>query len=172
MTISLNGTSQGGYDGSAAKSVNITPSSIGAAASSHSHTSTQISDATNANTANKIVKRDASGNFSAGTITATLNGTASNATKVTNSLVVKLNNGATENTNMFTFNGSGAKSINITPSGIGAEPAFTKNTAFNKNFGTAAGTVCQGNDSRLSDARRASNIVMVLSGTNLWIEFS
>ena len=33
------------------------------------------------------------------------------------------------------------------------EPVFTKNTAFNKNFGTAAGTVCQGNDSRLSDAR-------------------
>jgi hypothetical protein len=33
------------------------------------------------------------------------------------------------------------------------EPAFTKNTAFNKNFGTANGTVCQGNDSRLSDAR-------------------
>lgn len=33
------------------------------------------------------------------------------------------------------------------------EPAFTKNTGFNKNFGTAAGTVTQGNDSRLSDAR-------------------
>ncbi len=41
----------------------------------------------------------------------------------------------------------------IAPSDIGAEPAFTKNTAHNKNFGTAAGTVCQGNDSRLSDAR-------------------
>lgn len=33
------------------------------------------------------------------------------------------------------------------------EPVFTKNSAFNKNFGTAAGTVCQGNDSRLSDSR-------------------
>lgn len=33
------------------------------------------------------------------------------------------------------------------------EPAFTKNTAFNKDFGTVAGTVCQGNDSRLSDNR-------------------
>ena len=33
------------------------------------------------------------------------------------------------------------------------EPAFTKNTAFNKNFGTAVSTVCQGNDSRLSNAR-------------------
>lgn len=33
------------------------------------------------------------------------------------------------------------------------EDAFTKNTAFNKDFGTATGTVCQGDDSRLSDAR-------------------
>jgi hypothetical protein len=33
------------------------------------------------------------------------------------------------------------------------EDAFAKNTAFNKNFGTATDTVCQGNDSRLSDAR-------------------
>lgn len=29
------------------------------------------------------------------------------------------------------------------------EDAFTKNTAFNKNFGNASGTVCEGNDSRL-----------------------
>ena len=42
---------------------------------------------------------------------------------------------------------------NVTVAQIGAEPAFSKNTAFNKNFGTTAGTVCQGNDSRLSDAR-------------------
>lgn len=33
------------------------------------------------------------------------------------------------------------------------EYVFSKNTAFNKNFGTTLGTVCQGNDSRLSDAR-------------------
>ena len=33
------------------------------------------------------------------------------------------------------------------------EDMFSKNTAFNKNFGTTSGTVCQGNDSRLSDER-------------------
>jgi hypothetical protein len=33
------------------------------------------------------------------------------------------------------------------------EDAFTKNTAFNKNFGTAAGTVCEGDDARLADGR-------------------
>lgn len=45
-----------------------------------------------------------------------------------------------------------------TAADIGAEPAFAKNTAFNKNFGSAAGTVCQGNDSRLSNARPASDV--------------
>ena len=45
----------------------------------------------------------------------------------------------------------------IAPSDIGAEPSFSKNTAHNKNFGSAAGTVCQGNDSRLSDARTPSS---------------
>ena len=33
------------------------------------------------------------------------------------------------------------------------EPVFSKNTGFNKNFGSTTGTVCEGNDSRLSDAR-------------------
>jgi len=41
----------------------------------------------------------------------------------------------------------------IAPSDIGAEPAFSKNTAHNKNFGSTTGTVCEGDDSRLSDAR-------------------
>ena len=36
-----------------------------------------------ANTANRVVRRDASGNFAAGTITATLSGTATNATNTT-----------------------------------------------------------------------------------------
>lgn len=36
---------------------------------------------------------------------------------------------------------------------VGLEPAITKNTAFNKDFGTAAGTVTQGDDSRLATDR-------------------
>ena len=39
-------------------------------------------DATSANTASKVVARDGSGDFSAGTITATLSGTATNATNI------------------------------------------------------------------------------------------
>jgi hypothetical protein len=41
-------------------------------------------DATSANTASKVVARDSSGDFSAGTITATLNGAATSATTATN----------------------------------------------------------------------------------------
>lgn len=47
---------------------------------------------------------------------------------------------------------------NYSASEVGAEPAFSKNTAFNKNFGSSAGTVCQGNDSRLSNSRPASDV--------------
>jgi hypothetical protein len=47
-------------------------------------------------------------------------GAATSANKVNSSLTVKLNGGSTEGTNLFTFNGSAAKSINITPSAIGA----------------------------------------------------
>ena len=90
LTISLNGTSQGAYNGSSAKNINITPDSIGASEDGHTH------------------------NY-AGSSTV---GGAANSVK--SSLVVKLNGGSSEGTNMFTFNGSAAKSINITASGIGA----------------------------------------------------
>ena len=47
------------------------------------------------------------------------------------------------------------------------ESAFTKNTAFNKNFGNSAGTVTEGNDSRLSDARTpVSHAVSHTDGTD------
>ena len=42
--------------------------------------------------------------------------------------------------------------VNITAKNVGAEPAFEKNTAFNKNFGTSADTVMVGNDSRVTTA--------------------
>jgi len=48
----------------------------------------------------------------------------------------------------ITFDGFGhvqtVTTRTLTPANIGAESAFTKNTAFNKNFGTSAGTVQQG----------------------------
>ena len=46
--------------------------------------------------------------------------------------------------NPVSYDGAAAKSINITASGIGAEPTFKKNGAFNKNFGTTSNTVLEG----------------------------
>ena len=46
LTISLDGASQGAYDGSAAKSFNITASSVGAAAASHNHSAANITSGT------------------------------------------------------------------------------------------------------------------------------
>ena len=56
---------------------------ISGSVNSEGGTFTVTSNATNANTASTIVFRDGSGDFSAGTITATLSGTATNATHVT-----------------------------------------------------------------------------------------
>ena len=49
---------------------------------------------------------------------------AMNAAKVNNTLVIRLKGGSTEGTDMFTYSGGAAKSVNITAAKIGAEPAF------------------------------------------------
>jgi len=60
---------------------------------------TELGLKSSANTANYVVQRDASGNFSAGTITATLSGNATTATTATNvSGVVAIANGGTNST--------------------------------------------------------------------------
>jgi hypothetical protein len=69
LTLEVSGS---GLTGSASFSANDTGNT----------TFTVTSNATPANTANTIVSRDASGNFSAGTITADLTGTATNALNV------------------------------------------------------------------------------------------
>tara|TARA_R110000796_G_scaffold59371_4_gene136848 strand:- start:22825 stop:27495 length:4671 start_codon:yes stop_codon:yes gene_type:complete len=45
--------------------------------------------------------------------------------------------------------------INNTLAEAGIESAFTKNTAFNKNFGVLAGEVAEGNDSRINNGQTA-----------------
>jgi hypothetical protein len=42
---------------------------------------------------------------------------------------------------------------NTTAADVGAEPAIAKKSAFNRDFGSEDGTICSGNDPRLSDAR-------------------
>ena len=165
LTISLNGSSQGAYDGNTSKNINITPSSIGAAASSHGVHVTYgsinpkiASSSPSAGVSSDVSRADhvhleqtnIAGN--AGTATKlqtarTINGVGFDGSQninvtanTPNSLTVQLNG-----TSQGAFNGSSAKTINITPASIGAEPSFSKNTAFNKNFGTDVNTVLEGN---------------------------
>ena len=54
----------------------------------------------------------------------------------------------------------------LSASDIGAEPAFSKNTAFNKNFGTTAGTVLEG-DTVVGDSLQSAQL---FSSSGTWIK--
>ena len=140
--------------------------------------SAHISDATNLNTANKVVKRDSNGNFSAGTITATLSGNSSTASNFNSARTIKLdglnnttvssssNNGnhtldikniKVSNSGYADSAGSAGSASKITGTTINGvffdgttgitisdstkEVAFSKNTAFNKNFETNSNNI-------------------------------
>lgn len=148
LTIQLNGAAQPTFNGSTARTINVTPASIGAAT--------------------EEALASAISNIEDGT---TVAGQATNATtadSLKNGLTVLSGGGKPT----VVFDGSNATELALNSGFVGAEPAFTKNTAFNRNFGESADTVCRGNDGRLSNARRASNISMSLSGTNLSISYS
>lgn len=91
LTIQLRGISQGIWNGSTDKTINITPAAIGASASGHTH--------------------NYAGASSSG-------GAATSANKVNSSLTIQLNG-----TSQGAWNGSSNKTINITPSSIGAAPS-------------------------------------------------
>ena len=98
LDIQFNAVSQGIYDGVTARTINITPANIGAAASSH----TLLGHTVAGLTAGHFLKATGPTTFG------------------------------------FAAHGLGAADV-------GAEPAFSKNTGFNKAFGTTAGTVSEGN---------------------------
>ena len=106
-------------------------------------TFTVTSNATNLNTASTIVARDASGNFSAGTITATLSGSATSAGSVSNS--VTFNNGGAGGASGSTFNGSGALTVSYNtvgaPSTGGANATGTWGISISGNAATATTAV-------------------------------
>lgn len=73
-----------------------------------------VDGATSANTANKLVKRDASGNFSAGIITATLYGTANTASSATRLTTTRYINLSGDATGTAAFDGTGNADISVT----------------------------------------------------------
>nr|DAF97038.1 MAG TPA: Head fiber protein [Siphoviridae sp. ctg6c78] len=107
--------------------VSLTASDVGAAPSSHTH--------------------NYAGSSSAG-------GAATSANKVNKSMTVKLNGGTTEGTNQFTFDGSAAKSVNITPSGIGAAASSHTHSYLPLSGGTLTGDLTVG-----SSAVRANGYI-------------
>jgi len=121
LVVKLNGGSNEGtnmftFNGGTAKTINITASSIGAATSGHSHTHDKITDFDDA-----------------------VEALIPSSLPTANSLIVKLNGGTNEGTNQFTFNGSVAKTVNITPSAIGAAASsHTHNYAGSTSAGGAA----------------------------------
>lgn len=72
-----------------------------------------------------------------------LTGNADTADKVNNNLIIKLNSGTTEGTNMFTFNGSAVKTVDVTKSAIGLGNVDNTSDA-NKPISTAVQTALNG----------------------------
>lgn len=87
----------------------------------------QIDAAASANNVSTLVKRDVNGNFSAGTITATLNGNANTATALANARSIGLSGDATGS---VSFNGTADVSISATLATVNANVgSFGSSTA-------------------------------------------
>ena len=127
LIVKLNGgTSEGTnmftYNGTTNKTINITAAGIGAAGKTHTHTKSEITDFPTS------LKNPQALKFTGAAIasydgSAAVTVTIPTTSKTTKSLIVTLNGGTTEGTNKFTFDGSAEKTINITPSTIGAAAA-------------------------------------------------
>ena len=98
LTLQTNGTNAITFNGSASKSLNITPESIGAAASTHTHSNYALTSHTHLYAASK-----------------TAGGVATEAAKTSGTLTLQTNG-----VSAITFNGSASKSLDITPDVIGA----------------------------------------------------
>ena len=127
LIVKLNsGTSEGinmfTYNGTTNKTINITAAGIGAAGKTHNHTKSEITDFPTSLKNPQALKFTGAASASYdGSSAVTVN--IPTTSKTTKSLIVTLNGGTTEGTNKFTFNGSAEKTINITPSTIGAAAA-------------------------------------------------
>ena len=154
LTISLNGTSQGAYDGSAAKSFNITAASVGAAASLHSHSISNVSglqDALNGKAASShnhnssyVSALGTNGNY----LTWTKNGT-------TNNITVPYATAANKVTNTLTFTGYQSKSFNGSTAVSVAIPNNTNQLTNGAGFITSSASISgnAGSATKLQTAR-------------------
>ena len=87
------------------------------------------------------------------------------AKQVNTNLVVKLNGGSSEGSNQFTYNGSAAKSINITPASIGAAAAsHGTHVTYSTAAPAANGTASAGSASTVSRSDHVHPLQTTISG--------
>ena len=144
---------------------------------SSAQTFTVTSNATNLNTGSAIVARDASGNFSAGTITATLSGNASTATSATtagsitsqaNSATITASSSNTAN-QIVLRDASGNFSAGTITAALNGN-ASTATTAANVNNGTltmnVSGTGLSGSQTFTANQSSAATFTVTSNATN------
>lgn len=129
-SVALGTDTTGNYIATGAVSGN----GLSGSATGEGSTFTVTSNATNLNTASTIVFRDASGNFSAGTITAALSGNATSATNATN---VGITDDITTNATMY------PTWVTATTGNLPQRTSSTKLT-FNPSTGTLTATTFSG----------------------------
>lgn len=100
----------------------------------------KLDGATNLNTASKIVSRDASGNFSAGTITAELTGNASTATTLATSRTIAVTGDVTGTSTAFNGSANVSFATTLANSGVTAG-TYTKVTVDAKGRATVGATL-------------------------------
>jgi phage-related tail fiber protein len=111
--------------GGATPVISITAATDSAAGSMSAADKTKLDAATNLDTVGTLVQRDASGNFSAGSITAALLGNASTASDLQAAVAIALSGDATGS---ITFNGSTGITIPVTLKNTGTAGTYTKVT--------------------------------------------
>jgi hypothetical protein len=128
--------------------------------------------ATSANTANAIVARDASGNFSAGTITAALNGNATTATTAANvnngELTLAVSGTGLSGSATFTANQSGNSTFTVTSNATNANTGSTlvaRDASGNFSAGTITAAL-SGNATTATTATTAGNVTGTVAIAN------
>ena len=145
LTIQTNGVSAITFNGSANKSLDITPASIGAATSDHTHSNYALVSHTHNYAGSK-----------------TSGGAATEAAKTTGTLTLQTNG-----TSAGTFNGSANKTVNITATNIGAaasnhshsEYASVSHTHLYAGSATAGGVATEA-------AKTSGTLSIKTNGTN------
>jgi hypothetical protein len=131
-------------------------------------------DATSANTASKVVARDASGNFSAGTITATLSGNATNVSgtvafanggtgEITRQAAMDALAGATTSGSYLRGNGSDVVMSTIQ---AGDVPTLNQNTTGNATTATTATNLAGGSAGTVPYQSAAGTTAMLAAGSS------